>query len=233
MTMLNEPPVAEKSKTDSLKIPVDPIHSGLRVAVFGSFMGVGVATFAAGLLLIPNGALFAMILSGVSAAGTSIGLERYLKNKWPSGREFLADSERIALAKHGKIESVVDATKQTNVLTWRFEVKKDGPRAKKGWYVLGLALEQDDNYVVIYSAASISDYEDMPLSSAFKLLERPANDKKTNLSSSGNVRRAGEQKRLYEAELVRQMVGGDMLFEQFVETIEFLQYHYPQWMITD
>lgn len=233
MVILTESPVAEKMKTNSIKFSVDPIHSGLRMAVLGSFFGAGIVSFATGLMLIPNGAFLAVLLSGATAAGASVGTERYLKNKWPSGREFLADSERIALAKRGKIEAVVDVTKQVNILAWRFEVKKDGPRAKKGWHLLGLGLEQDDNTVVIYSAASQEDFKKMPLSGAFTRLEKNKNSEKSNLSSSSGIRRAGEQKRLFQAEIVRQMIGGDMLFEQFVETIEFLQAKYPQWMITD
>jgi hypothetical protein len=47
------------------------------------------------------------------------------------------------------------------------------------------------------------------------------------------MRMAGEQKRLYEGEVIRQIIGGDMLFEDFTETLEFLQANYPRWMITD
>ena len=46
MATFNEPVVAEKTKRDSLKIAVDPMHSGTRLAVLGSFIGVGVLTFA-------------------------------------------------------------------------------------------------------------------------------------------------------------------------------------------
>src|SRR5690606_14269229 len=119
---------------------------------------------AAGILLIPNGAFLAILLSAASAAGTSMGVEHILKDKWLSGREFVADDERIALTKHNKIESVINPQQQVNVLTWRFEVRKDGPRAKKGWQLLGLGLEQDDTYIIIYSAASPDEYEAMPLS---------------------------------------------------------------------
>lgn len=234
MVAVNEPPVEEKSKVGTLRIPVDPIHGGLRMAVFGSFIGAGVLSFGAGIFFIPNGLGLALLLSMASAAGASMGMERLLKDKWLSGREFVADGERIALTKHSKIESVIDAQQQVNVLTWRFEIKKDSPRAKKGWQLLGLGLEQDDNFVVIYSAASQEDFENMPLASHFTKLEKQKKDSdKTNLSSTSGMRRAGEQKRLYEGEVIRQITGGDMLFEDFVETLYFLQTNYPRWMITD
>lgn len=231
MVMIDNPP-EEKAKVGTLRMPVDPIHGGLRAAVFGSFIGTGVVGFGAGLLFFPNAVLISLLLSGVAATGTSMGLERYLKSRWPSGREFVADAERIALIKQGKIESVVDAQQQVNVLTWRFEAKKDGPRAKKGWHILCLGLEQDDNYVIVYTTASPDEFEDMPFASAFTKLEKKRSEKES-LSSARTMRQAGEQRRLHEAEVVRQLVGGDLFFDQFVETLLFLEANYPRWMISD
>lgn len=234
MVTINDAPVDEKAKVGTLRIGVDPIHGGLRMAVFGSFLGAGALTFGAGILLIPNGLGLAILLSMASAAGASMGIERLLKDKWLSGREFVADSDRIALTKHSKIESVIDAQQQINVLAWRFDIKKDSPRAKKGWQLLGLGLEQDDNFVVVYTAASPEDFENMPLSKQFiKLEKQKKDDKKSTLSSASGMRMAGEQKRLYEGEVIRQIIGGDMLFEDFTETLEFLQTNYPRWMISD
>lgn len=233
MTVVDETVIEEKQKIGTLKIPLDRIHGGLRVAVFGSFISAGIVGFTAGIYLIPDLTILAIVMGIASAAGASMGMENLLKDKWQSGREFIADAERIALTKDSKIEAVINPTQHVNVLLWRFDVKKDGPRAKKGWQLLGLALEQEDNYVVIYSAAPVDDYNKMPLSDNFTKLDKKKKEKKTGLASSINMKRAGEQKRLHEAEVVRQLVGGDMLFEQFVETIEFMQNHYPDWMIRD
>lgn len=235
MATVNKTPIEEKSKVDSLRITVDPIHGGLRMAVFGSFIGAGVLTFGAGVALIPNGLGLAILLSMASAAGASMGIENFLKDKWTSGREFVADGERIALTKESKIESVIDAQQHVNVLTWRFEIKKDSPRAKKGWQLLGLGLEQDDNFVVIYTAADPDDFKEMTLSKHFTKLEKENKSarKSSALASASGMRRAGEQKRLYEGEVIRQIIGGDMQYEDFVNTLSFLQVNYPRWMITD
>lgn len=234
MVTFDDSPIDEKEKNDSLRISIDPIHSGLRMAVFGSFIGTGVLTFGAGLFLIPNGLGLAILLSMASAAGASMGMERVLKDKWRSGREFVADGERIALTKDGKIDSVIDAQQHVNVLAWRFDVKKDSPRAKKGWQLLGLGLEQDDNFVVVYTAADPEDFKEMPLAQHFtKLSKDNKKPGKTSLSSANGMRMAGEQKRLYEGEVIRQIVGGDMEYEDFVKTLNFLQASYPRWMITD
>lgn len=231
MILMTEPIINEKAKVDTLKLPLDPIHGGLRFAVFGSFLGAGVLGFAATALLLPNPGALPLLIAGVSAVGTSTTMERTLKNRWTSGRYLVADSERIALTKHGKIEGVVNPEQQVNVLTWKFEVKKEGPRAKKGWYLLGFALRQDDNYVVVYTTISREDFEEMPLATAFIKLEKPDYDNRSKNKNKTSIRTAGEQKRLHDAEIARQIVGGDMLLEDFVDMIAFFQKQYPRWMI--
>ncbi len=223
----------EKAKVDLLKIPLDPIHGGLRIAVFGSFFGAGTLGFIGSLLLLPNAGAIPFVVAALAAVGTSGGMERLLKDRWSSGREFVADSERIALTRNSKIETVIDPTQQVNVLTWKFEVKKDGPRAKKGFQLLGFGLKQDDIYLVVYTTVSPDDMEKLAIANSFTTLQKRNAEQTSSasLTSRGSVRQAGEQKRLYDAEIARQLVGGDMLFDDFVAMIEFLQTIYPQWMI--
>jgi hypothetical protein len=220
----------EKMKNGEFRAALDPIHGGIKVAELGSFFGGGFLGFLATSLLLPNFAPIAALVALGVGAGSSIGLGRYLKTRWPSGRELVADAERIVLTKHEKIEAVIDPQQQVNVLSWYFEVKKDHPRARKGWHLLGLALEQDDTMIVIYTAVSPKDFENLPLAKEFSKLERK-NPEKPTQSASG-MRRAGEQRRLYEAEVIRQMEGGDMDSEKFIMFLDFLQAHYPRWMIS-
>ncbi|MEL6404569.1 MAG: hypothetical protein AAFR81_09415 [Chloroflexota bacterium] len=227
-----EEPVAEGS---DLRVQLDPIHGGLRAAVFGSFVAAAIGGFGISAFVFPDLFFLSLAAGGASAAGASLGLERYLKNKWPSGREFVANAERIALTKHEKIELVVDPMQQVNVLMWYFKVRKDSPRAKKGWYLVALGLEQADTYIPIYTTVDPDTFAEMPLSNQFTKLEKRKRDKQKNsaITSSSNMKRAGEQRRLHEGEVVRQMLGGDMLYDDFVTTIEFLQANYPKWMPSD
>jgi hypothetical protein len=230
MATIDKSPVEEKTKNGEFRAPLDPIHGGLKMAELGSFFGGGFLGFLGTSLLLPNFAPIAALVALGVGAGSSIGLGRYLKTRWPSGRELVADTERIALTKHGKNEQVIDAQQQVNVLTWYFDVKKDHPRARKGWHLLGLALEQDDTMIVIYTAIAPKEFEKLPLAKAFSKLERKSNEKPTQ--SASGMRRAGEQRRLYEAEIIRQMEGGDIDSAQFIEFLDFLQANYPRWMIS-
>jgi hypothetical protein len=230
MASIQESLIEEKSKAGEFRATLDPIHSGIKLAEMGSFFGGGFLAFVGTSILIPTLVPVAALIGLGVGAGSSIGLGRYLKSHWPSGREFVADSERIAITKHGKHEAVVDAQQQVNVLAWYFDVKKDHPRARKGWHLLGLALEQEDSMIIVYSAIAPKDFEKLPLAKIFTKLERK-NNEKTSQSASG-MRRAGEQRRLYEAEVIRQMEGGDMETEKFVALLDFLQANYPRWMIS-
>lgn len=224
----------EKQKQSDLSFPVDTMHGGIRAAVMGTFVGAGIVGFLGGTILVPNFLLLAGLTGIVSAAGGAYGIERFLKERWPSGRELVANQERVALTNHGKIEAVVDCNQHVNVLIWQFTIRKDSPRAKKGSYLVALALEQDENYVIVYSTATPEEFENMPLSSSFTKLERKKtkdSDKRKNQSVT-SMRQAGEQRRLQMAEFVRGMDGGDISFEQFCDYIEFLQATFPQWMIS-
>lgn len=221
-----------EEKQGELRFPVDKMHGGIRAAVIGTFLGGGIFGFIGGITLLPNTLGIAALMGIVGASGGAFAIEKVLKERWPSGRELYANSARIALTKHGKIKSVIDCEQNVTVLMWHFKVKKDSPRAKKGWHLIALALEQDENYVIVYSAASPNEFEALPLVSSFTKLERKKEDKKQKAKSATSMRDAGEQRRLQAAEFIRGMDGGDISFEQFIAYIHFLQANYPTWMLS-
>lgn len=230
MAAIEESLAGEKQKNGMFRALLDPVHEGIKFAEMGGFLGGGLLGYIGATVALGNPLIAAA--AGIGAAiGSSMGLGRYLKTHWPSGRELIADAEHIAITRHGKNQHLINARLQVNVLTWYFEVKKDHPRARKGWYLLSLALEQDDSIVVIYSALPPKDFEKMKLAKAFSKLERSKGQEKAADSISG-MRRAGEQRRLYEAEVIRQMDGGDMDSSDFLAFLDFLQANYPRWMIS-
>lgn len=230
MATIQESETEEKVKRGEFRAALDPIHGGIKFAEMGSFLAGGAVGYIGTSLLLANPLIAAGVGIGL-AIGGSMGVGRYLKTHWPSGRELFADAEHIALVKGGKNEDVIDARQQVNVLTWYFEVKKDHPRARKGWYLLGLGLEQEDKLIVVYSALPVKEFEKLPLAKHFSKLER-AKDSEKNMDSATGMRRAGEQRRLYEAEVMRQMYGGDMDSAEFVAFLDFMQANYPRWMIS-
>ncbi len=214
--------------TTGLDLPVDPEHTGVRAAGCGVFALTLVASFVVFNLLVPEAFLVILVGSLLTAGVISFLVDNRLKTLWPSGRRLIADVNTIQLQRHGKPENVISPTQQVNVLPWRFEVKRNG-RVKKGWYVVALALEQDDALIAVYTFASPDQFDKMILKQAFDVLQPP---EKVKVGSGREMRLAGQQRRLHMAEKVREINGAEMPFAQFEKYIEFLQSHYPAWMLT-
>ena len=89
-------------------------------------------------------------------------------------------------------------------------------------------VEEDNGKYFDYA---VKEFEKLPLAKHFSKLERGKDSEKAMHSASG-MRRAGEQRRVYEAEVMRQMDGGDMDSAEFVAFLDFLQANYPRWMIS-
>jgi len=214
-------------KRKRLTVAVDPEHTGIRLTGCASFFGIAIlGSLLAGTLF--NSFLLGGIIGVAAAAAISNLLDRYLKSNWPSGRVLVVNENQIELRKKDEVERYIDPTKQVNVLTWHFKVPRTG-RVKKGWHVISLALEQDNTYLPIYTFMSPKDFEDFSLHRYFSKLERPKKEKTEALK---NMRRAGEQRRIYEAEIERGLFGAEMDLEHFHHYVAALQENFPRWMIT-
>ena len=210
-----------------MRIPVDPEHSGIRMAGCGTLiLGFGVSVVVIsqfGLQWVLTG-----ILSIIVAVALTYVVDRFLRERWESGRYLAATPEQIAIQQHGTTEREIDPQKQVNVLSWRFTVPRSG-RVKKGWYVVAMSLEQDGEYIPVYTFMSPDDFEAFKLGERFRLLERKR--RKIRKDSEREMRVAGEQRRLMDAERDRGIYGAEMTAEQFTQFIGYLQQTYPQWMI--
>lgn len=214
---------------DTLHIPVDASHSGIQAATLLTMFGVGIVSFILLLLLIPNLTIIAAIGAIIIGLAAAYIVEHLLKRIWPSGRVLHANPESIVLRKHDAIQQQLNPQQHINVHTWRIKIKRSNPHAQKGWFLLGMALEQDGDYLTVYSFTPPDDFEDLPLAERFTLLEKNP-PKQRNHSNSG-MRLAGEQRRLYEAEVNRGFSGAQMELPEFLTTITYLQDQFPHWMI--
>jgi hypothetical protein len=233
MVAMNEPTTQSISpQIDAISFPVDAEHTGIRAVGCLSLLSMGIGLF---LLIGTMTTLPDMVIifaSIVIAAVVAFGIEKYLKHRWPSGRVLEVNGQQIAIRKKNEIERTIDPQQQTNVLIWNFQVKR-AARVKKGWHVVGLSLEQEGEYIPVYTFASPEDFENLPLSEQFTRLEKPdKKDKKDKTKSIATMRHAGEQRRLHEAEYDRGMFGAELTLAQFTEYLEFLQKNYPKWMIS-
>ncbi|MCA9889175.1 MAG: hypothetical protein KC546_12425 [Anaerolineae bacterium] len=213
---------------DIRNFAVDIEHNGIRAAGCGTLVAGTVLGFLFFNTFVFPGGFLLNALIGMGIGGlTTFFIDRYLTGRWLSGRELHINDERIALTRDEKIERVVDPEQYVNVLLWRFAVKKS-QRVKRGWYVIACALEQEDNILPVYSFISPDDFDNLPLSNHFKMLE--AKKSGDSGASVRDMRQAGAQRRLHEAERDRSMNGAELQIDQFMDYINTLQTNFPRWM---
>lgn len=227
-SMQNNSP--ERTTDATLRLPVDIEHGGIRAVGCVSLLVAVVAYYFILEGIIWTAPVLSVLVAMVASSLTSYGLERYLKGRWTSGRELLVSDEQITLKRKGEVERAVDPTQHVNVLAWHFEVKRTA-RVKKGWLVVGLGLQQEDDLVPVYTFMSPDDFKAFEMAGHFTQLEKK--DKKKNKDSSvSSMRRAGEQRRLFEAETDRSHFGAELQQAAFVQFVERLQADFPAWMPT-
>lgn len=196
---------------DTLRFPVDIEHAGLRAAVLVTFFAASFVVCGLSMVLVPDGGL---LVAGIVALLIGIGaaalLERSLKGRWLSGRELHVDAGGLRLLRTGQVEKAIDAGAQVELLRWRFQARKQR-RIPKGWFVVALALMTDETVVALYTLMSPERLESMPNADRFKTLMPPA---KTG-SVTEDMRLAGEQRRLHEAEVARWNTGAELSNDAF------------------
>lgn len=208
--------------------PVDAEHGALRLGIVIVFIIILIITYSLLNLIIPSDGinLIAVIGAFIMTALLTQQFEKIMRQRWPSGRILKVNDEAIQLTKDDRIQDNIDTAKQVNVLLWRFEVKRRS-RIPKGWFMIACALEQDDQYLPVYTFMSPDDCEDIKASTHFTLL---TSRKNSDDESRTDLRLAGEQRRLHTAESARWLSGAEMSQEDFKRYIRQLQEQFPQWM---
>ena len=219
------------SEDDKIIFPVDAEHTGIRTIGCLSLFANGIVIFLLAGILTDLPAIVVILGSLILASAISYGLEKYLVHRWTSGRTLEITQDSIALVKKGEVEREIDPQHQVNVLAWNFIVKRSS-RVKKGWHVIGMSLEQDSEYIPVYTFASPEDFEEFDLAHHFTTLQKEKKSKDEKLKSVGNMRLAGEQRRLHEAEYDRGIFGAEVTYSQFLEYVEHLQKNYAKWMLS-
>ncbi len=227
MTQTPAPTLAVSAAPD-LRVPVDPEHGLLRLAVMLTFVVSGIGSYILLNVVFVQIPFINLIAIGGSIAVAMLstrGVESGLKRRWPSGRYFEIAGNSIRLGAGSQITREIDGAQHVNVLTWRFTITKR-TRVAKGWYVVALAMMQEDLYLPIYTFMSPEDFNKLPLGDHFNTLAP------TKETEKADLRLAGQQRRLRTAEYARWNEGAELTKADFEAVLAALQAKFTAWMIS-
>ena len=224
MQKLNAPDLAPR-----IEFAVDSEHSGARMLGCFTFLFGAVISFLLINTIFPNGGLIAIAAAIAIAVGLTYAADYFSKRYWPSNRalQFLGDI--IQLTQANQVQGEIDAGHNVNILLWHFEARRH-PRVPKGWYVVANALEQDGEFITTYSIVSPADFEALPLS---RLSTRYQRKKKGKKGDARDLRKAGNIRRIEQAEFYRGEFGAEMSPEDYHSYLEYLADTYTSWMPKD
>jgi len=201
------------------RLPVDVEHLGVRVIV----PLLAVAALALVLVLGPVGlaaldledtvaSSLLLPLAILAAIGAALLGDRLLKKYWPSGRELLVDESCLVLRDRKKPEQVLRWGERVNLLTWRFTVPRRG-RVPKGYLCLAMQLLQDEQQITIYTFYDPKKLDRLEEAEAFT----PLVSRRALQEDRLNLRVAGQQRRLLQAEDERWQNGAELVPEDFAD----------------
>jgi hypothetical protein len=215
---------------NTLTISVDSEHGALRLVVILTFIIVWIAGFVVVSLLIPNNGLSLLaILIGFGAAyGITTLVERFLKQRWPSGRAVQVDRNGVKLLHKGALQREMMSEDPVNTLLWTFKIAKRA-RVPKGWSMLGCALEYENVYLTVYTFMPPTQVETLDMAQQFKkLISQRKGQGQAEMRE--DLRVAGEQRRLRDAETNRWMEGAEMTPSDFIAYVNRIKAQFPEWM---
>lgn len=222
---MNVPVVA-----DQLVIPVDREHGGIRLVVIFTFITIwAVSFFVISALIRSEGVgLLAIFLGFPIAYGITALLERNLKQRWPSGRFVRIDTEGVSLRKRDQTQAQILSEDPATAVLWTFKISKRA-RVPKGWSMLACAIQHETESLTVYTFMSPAQVEKFDLEPRFKKLVAPRKGKDKD-DVREDLRLAGEQRRLRDAENHRWMFGAEMTPTDFMTYLSRLNTQFPEWM---
>ena len=215
----------------TLRLPVDPEPTSLRLIVLVSFLvGLVLGVWLSDIAFRWGTCSMLGFGAGI-ATGVVLMLitEKLLKPVWKSNRWVRVTQDEIAFLQGEKVKRGINPSQQVNVTQWRFTIKRRS-RAEKGWYMVGIALEQDDVYLPIYTLMSPERFEAMPTAGQYEELTIRREDVLKKSAKGDDIKLAGVQRQLYIAETARGIDGVEMLPDDFDILLRWLQDRFYRWM---
>ena len=202
----------------------------MRLTIVVTFIGVWIVGFFLFSVLIPNDgfSLIAVLLGFAVAYGITALLERYLKTRWPSGRVVQIDKDGVKVLKKSTLQQEMLSEDPVNTHFWTFKISKRA-RVPKGWSMLACALEYENEYLTVYTFMSPNQLSTLETAEQFKKLIAKRKGKSQE-DAREDLRIAGEQRRLRDAENHRWMFGAEMTPSDFISYITRIKTQFPEWM---
>ena len=210
---------------DSIRVPVDVEHVGVRLGV----PLLAVASLVVSLWAWPRFfsaigqsaswlGLLAMPLALVTTIAVAFAGDRLIKKFWTSGRELELDRRQLVLRKKGQADQAISWDAHVNVLYWRFNVPRRG-RVPKGHFCLAAQLLQDEEMVTIYTFLDPKRTDEISNFDAFV----PLSSRSSVKDERASMRVAGQQRRLLQAEDERWRNGAELNAADFAAVWTVLQ----------
>ena len=217
-----------RTEAGDLVIPVDPYPTNLRALLFGIFIVASIAGFFLTDALFGLGGCSLLTFFGALGVGVLVMMisERLLRPRWSSQRFVELSPNELRVVYKGDQEQVIDPQQHVNVLMWRFKIERRA-RVPQGWFVVAIALEQDDLFLPVYTLVSPETFESMAHTDHYKALETR---KERRARKNDDLLLAGLQRRLMTAEMARSIEGVEMTPENYGAYIDWLRQNFPQWM---
>lgn len=218
---------------NSLTFPVDKEHGALRIVVVVSFIVIWIIGFFIINVTVPNEglSLLAVLVGFGIAYAITAAIESILKRRWPSGREVEVTRDAVKLSKKGSLQTEMASEDTVSVLLWSFKISKR-TRVPKGWSMLACALEYEKQYLTVYTFLSPAQLESYELADQFKKLV--SSRKNANqLEAREDLRLAGEQRRLRDAENYRWLDGAEMASDDFITYVNRIRAQFPEWQLSN
>ena len=226
-----EAPLTTTAQPDRVVYAVDSEHSGLRLAVLLTFIGLAIVIFIVTNAIIGGGlAILPLLIAFAIAYGVTLLVERVLKQRWTSGRTVMVSDDGVNLVNKGTAEATVLSEDPARMVCWRFVVAKR-TRVPKGWSMFACAIQIDGTTLAAYTFLSPDRADQFPRRDRFKLLE-PTRKGALNSDERQDLRLAGEQRRLRDAENLRWIGGAEMTPDDFTAYCDQIADRFPQWIPT-
>lgn len=216
--------------SDSLAIPLDADHFGVRLLVPAASLFACIGTYGIGLQLSAgsdNSNLLIFLVLPISIAVSLVvawGVERLAKRYWPSGRALIIDDSHLTMQEAKAPDVTLDWSQHINVLSWRFTVPPRRGRVPKDWKCLACQLLQDEDSITLYTFMKPEEAEKLEVYYAFTVLTR-----RKDLEEEGAWLKSGIQARLHSAEQIRWEFGAEMAPEDFTLLVDMMRERIESW----